>query len=215
MHHWWYLHISTFTNIFLTTLDDPDLLTAKMSVTYSCRACEHVFANIITGLLATYENTNALAVGVCQLLDSYAEASLSAQHLRFFPTSVLQGVTDLKMKLQIWKEEWTWTFHSPIGSRKNIENLKSGFTTDWGWRTSEVVPAKFVLWYRNCSEYKVIWFLLNLCMLSLMTYNLQIHFLLASRYPFQAKFVGIARPEQRECKIGFLIGLALIRFKTN
>ena len=28
-----------------------------MSVTYSSRACKHVFANIITGLLATCENT--------------------------------------------------------------------------------------------------------------------------------------------------------------
>ena len=71
--------------------------------------------------------TIALAVGVCQLLDSYAAASLSAQHLKFFPTSVLQGMTDLKEKLQIWKEsESDELFHSPIGSPKNIiENLKS------------------------------------------------------------------------------------------
>ena len=83
--------------------------------------------------------TIALAVGVCQLLDSYAAASLSAQHLEFFPTSVLQGVTDLKEKLQIWKEEWTWEsdelFHSPIGSPKNIiETLKSGTYSEDSYR---------------------------------------------------------------------------------
>ena len=38
----------------LTTLEDPDLLTAKMSVTYSCVVCKHVFVNTITGLMATW-----------------------------------------------------------------------------------------------------------------------------------------------------------------
>ena len=43
--------------------------------------------------------TIALTVGVCQLLNSYSAASLSSQHLRFFPTSVLKEVATLKEKL--------------------------------------------------------------------------------------------------------------------
>ena len=75
--------------------------------------------------------TTAFAVGVNQLLDSYAAASLSAQHLRFFPTTVLKEVKCLQEKLKLWAEEWSWSkeslYHTTIGTPVQIINdLKEG-----------------------------------------------------------------------------------------
>ena len=66
----------------------------------------------------------SFAVGICQLLDSYAAASLSSKHLRFFPTPVLKEIAKLQTKLNIWSEKWNLEeevlFHAIIGAAADI-----------------------------------------------------------------------------------------------
>ena len=51
----------------------------------------------------------AMMVGICQLLDMYSRCSLTAQHSRKFPTSVLQAVTSMTEKLKQLSEKWEWS----------------------------------------------------------------------------------------------------------
>lgn len=54
-------------------------------------------------------STFASAVGIMQLLDSYPDTSLNAQHLKFFPTTVMKSVVNLGSKLKSWENDWEWS----------------------------------------------------------------------------------------------------------
>lgn len=51
----------------------------------------------------------AMMVGTCQLLDMYSKCSLTAQHSRMFPTTVLQAVTSMTAELRQLGEKWEWS----------------------------------------------------------------------------------------------------------
>ena len=72
----------------------------------------------------------ALVVGVCQLLDSYTVASLSAQHLRFFPASVMKEVTAWVEKLKALAEDWS-LFHTTIGAPATIISKLKRIQQKW------------------------------------------------------------------------------------
>ena len=74
--------------------------------------------------------TIAFAVGITQLLDCYSVASLNAQHLPFFPTTMIKSVLQLQKNLQLWKNNWMGAEYlqfAGTGCPVNIiNNLKSG-----------------------------------------------------------------------------------------
>ena len=49
-----------------------------------------------------------LALGICQLLEIYCEASVQSQHSKRFPTQAWVTVNEMKEELGRLKEKWTW-----------------------------------------------------------------------------------------------------------
>ena len=47
--------------------------------------------------------TIAFAVGMAQLLDVYSHASLEAQHLSYFPTTVMKAIKEFQAQLTKWQ----------------------------------------------------------------------------------------------------------------
>ena len=52
--------------------------------------------------------TLATMVGYCQFLELYVECSLTAQHAKMFPTTVLQAVMTLESQLEALAQQWSW-----------------------------------------------------------------------------------------------------------
>ena len=50
----------------------------------------------------------AMMIGLCQLFELYSKCSLTAQHSRKFPTSILEELMSLINELQDLSQKWTW-----------------------------------------------------------------------------------------------------------
>ena len=47
-------------------------------------------------------------IGLMQILEVYAEVSLTAQHAQYFPTQVWSDINSAKSKLRSLAEAWEW-----------------------------------------------------------------------------------------------------------
>lgn len=52
--------------------------------------------------------TVCIAIGICQILEVYATASLDAQHNSRFPTTVLEAIDKAKDKISDYSKKWYW-----------------------------------------------------------------------------------------------------------
>ena len=90
-------------------------------------------AKVLTKLRDDLNNGYNLAfiIGVLQILEKYAEASLAAQHCFHFPTMIWKSINSIKADIEKLGEKWEWGKTplkiSGIGTpEKHIQNLKEG-----------------------------------------------------------------------------------------
>ena len=65
----------------------------------------------------------SFGIGICQLLEAYAKASLTSQYVSCFATSVLQAVHSLSNTLESLGREWKW-------STENLKYVGIGVLND-------------------------------------------------------------------------------------
>ena len=72
-----------------------------------------------------------MILGIMEILEIYAVASLASQNSLWFPTQIMQSINEAKEKIKALSEEWKWSENdleiSGIGSpNQQIQNLKKG-----------------------------------------------------------------------------------------
>ena len=72
----------------------------KISDNTGAKSCMETIKNIGNG------EKIAMMIGICQLLELYSKCSLSAQHAKKFPTSVLEDAVHLTNQLERLSEAW-------------------------------------------------------------------------------------------------------------
>ena len=96
--------------------------------------------------LTSSENL-AFGIGLCQILEKYANASLNIQNLSLFPTSVETTVNKVMSDLKKWSSKWEWESENlklaGIGHPSElIANLEIGCYTSFVSKNAKQAAAK-------------------------------------------------------------------------
>ena len=96
-------------------------------------ACDNTTASELNKTLEKIRSAEnmMMILGIMEILEIYAVASLDSQNSFWFPTQIMQSINEAKTKIKALAIKWKWSEHSleisGIGSPKShIENLKKG-----------------------------------------------------------------------------------------